>query len=62
MWRTEDARLTRKFKDDLLEDYGLTNHPKADKLFAFAWEHGHGGGYSNIDYWMGEIYELIKED
>jgi len=30
-----------QFKDDALEHVGLTNHPKAEKAFETAWEHGH---------------------
>lgn len=48
LYRAEDARLNALFKADLEEDFGLTGHPKASKLFEIAWQEGHSGGYGEV--------------
>jgi hypothetical protein len=35
-----DDKSRMQFKNDALEHVGLTNHPKAEKVFKMAWEHG----------------------
>ncbi len=47
-------------KARLLEKNHLVNHPKADQLFDMAWEHGHSAGESEIDYWIGELSQLVS--
>lgn len=44
----EDARVLTKFRADVLADLGLTNHPKANKLYDLAWERGHSSGYYEV--------------
>lgn len=47
------------FKADLEAEFGLVNHPKADKLFNKAWEMGHSAGLSNVYHYYDDLYELI---
>ena len=49
--------LQKKFQRDLEKDSGMTGHPKADALFAKAWERGHSGGYGEI---YGEYLDLVE--
>jgi hypothetical protein len=49
-----------QFKNDALEHVGLTNHPKAEKAFALAWEHGHADGYESVLNWLKEITDLVQ--
>lgn len=58
-YTTEDARLYAKFKADLFDDLGITGHPKAEKLFAIAWEYGHSSGYSEVYNYADELAELL---
>ena len=58
-WNVKQAELETQFSIDALADVGLTDHPKADKCFSFAWEHGHSSGYHEVYYWLEEIAELM---
>jgi len=49
-----------EFKRDALKHFGLSGHPKADKAFSFAWEHGHASGWNDVLYWFGEIAEFME--
>lgn len=35
-------------------------HPKWDKVWWFAWEHGHASGLHEVIYWFLEVAELIN--
>lgn len=61
-YNEEEVRLYDLFKHDALDDVGLLDHPKADKIFYFAWDHGHSSGYSEVYYWLLEVSELFEED
>lgn len=59
-WRNEQHRLHALFRKDLLEDLGITNHPKADKLFEMAWDNGHSEGLQAVYDWAVELSELLS--
>jgi hypothetical protein len=59
-YRNEDNRLFLQFKQDLAEDFGVTDNPKVDKLFSLAWEHGHISGHSDVYNYYSEFVELIN--
>lgn len=50
-----------EFKKDALSFYGLENHPKADLLHHLCYEEGHSHGYENVDYYLSEFSELLKD-
>lgn len=54
----EEYRLYNLFKEDALEEVGLSDHPKKDKAFAFAWEHGHSAGYPAVMVWLEELVDF----
>ncbi len=58
-YRTEDGRIHDKFRADLLEDLGMTGHPKADKFFSKAWEDGHAHGYSEVYNVAQNLVDLV---
>jgi len=59
-YHDEDARLVDLFKKDLLAEYGLTNHPKADSIFNYCWQEGHFGGYlCDVESVMSNITDLF---
>lgn len=60
-WRAEDARMTAKFREDALKAVGLWGHPKADKIYAFAWEHGHSSGLSEVANWLDDLADLFVD-
>ena len=46
----DQNRLNALFKKDILEHYGLANHPRADEIYDFAREYTDGrGGCRNED-------------
>jgi hypothetical protein len=59
-YNAESARLEGLFKAALFEEYGVTGHPKADKCYSLAWEHGHSAGFSEVANYFSEFVELIK--
>lgn len=58
-WMKEDNRLREKFKVDALAEVGLTNHPKADKIFQYAWNNEHSSGYSDVYHMLEELAGLF---
>jgi hypothetical protein len=61
LYRKEEGRLNDIFKQDCEEAEGFTNHPKKDKLWSKAWEHGHASGYGDIYSWYRELAELLRD-
>lgn len=60
LWANEEARLYELFKSDLFANHGLTNHPKADLAFSYAWEDGHSHGYNEIACSFENYASLLK--
>jgi len=59
-YRAENTRLEVKFKADLEAEFDVVGHPKADKCFSLAWEHGHSSGYQEVYNYYSEFVELIQ--
>ena len=55
------ARLMKVFKQDLFEQYGVTNHPKAELCYGKAYEYGHSSGMSEIAIAFADLVELIQD-
>jgi predicted nucleic acid-binding protein len=49
-----------RFKKDLFEDLGITNHPKAERLFSKAWERGHSSGMYEVYLVAQDLVDLIN--
>ena len=60
-YHLEDGRLREQFKQDLEMEHGLDDHPKRDRLFELAWEHGHSSGYREVAIYYDEFAELLKD-
>ena len=58
----ESKRLQDEFRHDLIAEYKMTNHPKADKLFSKAWDMGCAGGPEEVEYYFRDLVELFKDD
>lgn len=56
----EHAR-ENQFKTELFAEYGMTNHPKAEKCYNLAWENGHAHGFSEVAVHFAEYAELVKD-
>lgn len=55
----EGQRLQELFKADLLEELGITGHPKADQFYAKCYERGHAGGYSDVASIAHDLVDLM---
>lgn len=53
------AALNQDFKLDLFEEFGVTDHPKADKVFDIAWDLGHADGYDSVSYYFEKLVDII---
>ncbi len=60
-YNAEANQLKEQFKRDLFEDLGIAGHPKAEKLFAMAWENGHSGGYKQVYDEADTLADLIRD-
>ena len=59
-YHAENKRLQDEFRRDLIEHYGMTGHPKADKIFNKAWDMGCSLGYQAIQEYFEDFVELFK--
>lgn len=59
-YNSEENRLHAQFRADLEVEYEVVGHPKADKLFAMAWEEGHSSGFAEVALRYDELVGLIK--
>lgn len=55
-YKQDEQRRHNEFKADAFAELGITGHPKAEALFAKAWEAGHSHGYSEV---WGEMLNLV---
>lgn len=60
-WIAKDNSVKSELKADILAELGITNHPKADKLYEMAWEAGHSEGYYSVFDRAEELAELIRD-
>ena len=58
-YRINCNELNMEFKAALEKEYGIVNHPKADKLWEIAWDEGHSSGYSDVEIYYERFLELI---
>jgi hypothetical protein len=59
-YNEEESRCYNQFKQDLLEEYYVTDNPKAEKCFSMAWEKGHSSGYESVANEFDELVDLIQ--
>lgn len=59
-YRAETSRVYKQFHDDLLEEYDVTEHPKAELCFDKAWERGHSNGFESVFNAFDDLVELIQ--
>jgi hypothetical protein len=60
LYQEEAKRLQDEFKWDLINKYGLTNHPKVEKIFNKAWELGYSNGYEDVEFYFKDLVELCE--
>jgi hypothetical protein len=58
-YRVETTRLREKFKNDLFDDLGISDHPKRERLFELAQERGDGNGLEYVYNAALDLLDLI---
>lgn len=48
------------FKDELETVHQIKGHPKAQRLWELAWQHGHSNGLEEVEMYYSDFVELIK--
>lgn len=58
-WDDEEYRAFMRFKTAALEDAGLANHPKAERLWMKAWEDGHACGHTEVYNHLLDLADIV---
>jgi len=58
-YQEERKRLEEEFRKDLIAEYKMSHHPKANKLFNKAWDMGCSNGLQDVEYYFQDLIELI---
>jgi len=61
-YQEENKRLQDEFRKDLITEYKMSHHPKADKLFNKAWDMGCAGGPEEVEYYFRDLIELFQDN
>ena len=56
----DQHRLTEQFRADLLEQFGVSDNPKAGDAYYLAWERGHAEGLESVYGEFQTLVDLIK--
>lgn len=57
--RARRVQLEAEFKRDAFAHLGITNHPRAEKLYEVAYKMSHGYSWHEIYLMMTELMELL---
>ncbi len=52
--------LFLSFRDDLADVFGMTDHPKEERLFAAAWERARGRGFDAVAVEYAALVDLAR--
>ena len=61
-YQEENRRLQEEFRNDLIEEYEMTGHPKANKIFDKAWELGSSKGLEEVEYYFQDLVSLFEDN
>jgi hypothetical protein len=61
-YQEENKRLQDEFRKDLIVEYKMSHHPKANKLFNKAWDMGCAGGLEEVEYYFRDLIELFQDN
>lgn len=59
LYLQEKVKLEKEFRLDLISEFNLGNHPKANLLFDKSWEVS-GGNFEDVVGYFSDLIELIK--
>ena len=58
-WRAEYRDLQAKFKALAFGYCGINEHPKRERAWSMAWDHGHSSGLNDVLHHLEELSELL---
>jgi hypothetical protein len=61
-YQEEAKRLQDEFREDLIVEYKMAGHTKANKLFNKAWDMGCAGGLEEVEYYFRDLVELFQDN
>jgi hypothetical protein len=61
-YHEERKKLEEEFREDLIAEYKMTHHPKANQLFNKAWDMGIAGGFEEVEYYFRDLIELFQDN
>lgn len=53
-------KALEKMKQYLFSVYAVDNHPKAERVWELAWEHGHGCNLNDVAFYFDQFVGLIS--
>ena len=59
-YRAEEARRKIDLRNDLIAEYNLEDHPKANEAFDLAWEEKHSSGVGEVADFFYDLSRLMK--
>jgi hypothetical protein len=62
LWGEMEALRGETFQNLLADEYGFPRtHPKFGKVYSYAYQQGHGSGYSDVEIYFSEIVDIVKD-
>ncbi len=61
-YQEETKRLHDEFRRDLIEQYDMSDHPKANLLFDKAWDFGNSYELSDVEDYFANLIDLVQDD
>jgi len=62
LYQEENLRLQEEFRKDVIAEYNMTEHPKANKIFNKAWDMSCSLGYVEVINCFSDLVELFQDD
>jgi hypothetical protein len=59
-YNEEYNQLLREFKEDLFEEFGVSQNPKREQCYSLAWEDAHAHGLESVYDKFSKLVDLIK--
>jgi hypothetical protein len=61
-YQEENLRLQEEFRRDLIEEYKMTGHQRANKIFDKAWDMGISSGLQEVEFYFQDLIGLFKDE
>lgn len=58
-YRHDNAEMIKKLKQDIIEEAGVVDNPKANDLWDIAWDQGHSSGLNEVYNYFFDYLKII---